>query len=150
MNAALRKAERWASSCGLKISPEKTVSMLFTNKNKKSYKIPSQPFMVGGKAIKPSTETKYLGVILDNKLNWASHINHKLNQARKVMFMIKSTTGKLWGPSPDITLWAYKSMVRPIISYCFFVFAQAYTKTHIDKLKKLQRQALLNLSLIHI
>ena len=51
MNEAIVKAETWAASCGLKISPEKTVYMLFTNKHAKTYSVPATPILCGGKVI---------------------------------------------------------------------------------------------------
>ena len=55
MNTAIKKAELWANSCGLSISPEKTVAVLFTNKTK--YTLPPLPLITGGKALKLSKST---------------------------------------------------------------------------------------------
>ena len=145
MNEGIKLAENWAAGCGLSISAQKTVAMLFTQKHKKSYSLPRTPLSLGGKTLSLEKETKYLGVTIDHKLTWSSHINNKLNQARKVLFLIKSTAGKLWGPNPAIMHWAYTSMVLPILSYCLYIFAQAITKCQLKKFRKLQRLALLML-----
>ena len=52
--------------------------------------------------------------------------------------MIKSTSGKLWGPNPAIMHWAYKSMVRPILGYGLFIYGQALTPKHLKKIRLLQ------------
>ena len=155
MNKGLQLASNWAKANGLELSPSKTVAMVFTNKH--DYKQPTTNLQVDGNIITPSTETKYLGVTLDNKLNWATHINNKITQAKRLLFKLRGTIGKLWGPCPSMMIWAYKTMVRPIITYCSFVWAHKLTQEQKNQLASLQRLALSmtahmrhGLSLIHI
>ena len=62
MQQALVKAEHWAEINGLKFSPEKTASLLFTKRYK--YKL-LKPLKIYGEEIGNVDTTKYLGVILD-------------------------------------------------------------------------------------
>jgi hypothetical protein len=49
--------------------------VLFTNKRKlKGFKKP----ILFGTELQLKNKVKYLGVILDEKLNWISHIDHKM------------------------------------------------------------------------
>ena len=57
--------------------------------------------------------------------------------------MLRGKVGRIWGPSPQMLAWAYKAMVRPLISYCSFAWAQALTKKQNDQLASLQRLALM-------
>ena len=88
---------------------------------------------------------KYLGITLDNKLNWAEHINDKIDKARKLLFKIRSTCRKTWGPAPEMMLWAYQSVVRPVLSYGSLVFSHKLSSNNKTKLTRLQNLALMML-----
>ena len=62
---------------------------------------------MGGVEIKPSSSMTYLGVILDQKLNWCSHINTKVAKAIKWLAIIKPAIDSIYGLSPARMLWIY-------------------------------------------
>ena len=140
LNKALMKAGDWAKDCGLEISTEKTEGMLFTKR--KVYDKPEEKLTLDGKEIILKKKVRYLGVTLDSDLNFANHIDNKISQARALLYKIRSTTSNLWGPRPEMIHWAYKSMVRPLFTYCLFIFAQNITSAQLAKLRTLQRLAL--------
>ncbi|GAB0091143.1 hypothetical protein DMENIID0001_059530 [Sergentomyia squamirostris] len=58
--------------------------------------------------------------------------------------MCRRFFGKTWGLAPKITLWMYKAIVRPVISYAAVVWWQrAEVKTAARALQRLQRTACL-------
>ncbi|GBM33077.1 hypothetical protein AVEN_9622-1 [Araneus ventricosus] len=68
VQAALTKFQHWTDKHQLKVSTEKFTTILIRRlvsgpRVKWDYQI-----------IKRSTSLKYLGVIMDNKLNWAAHL----------------------------------------------------------------------------
>jgi hypothetical protein len=69
-------------------------------------------------------EIKYLGLILDSRLEWNSHITHKIKQAKKHLMMLRKGISTIWGPSPAITLWMYTGIVRPALTYGAVVWAK--------------------------
>ena len=79
MNNGLKLASDWAKHNGLELSPSKTVAMIFTNKQKVAPAVTK--LQVDGNEIIPVDQTKYLGVTLDNNLNWGLHIDNKIVQA---------------------------------------------------------------------
>ena len=117
--------------------------MLCTQKKSNSYKIPTGGIKIKNSQIDRVTSVKYLGLIIDHKLNWHEHINEKINTARKMLFRLKNFIGKTWGPSPKLTKYAYTSSVRPIVAYGSFAFSHMLTKGHVTKLKSFQRKALM-------
>ena len=70
MQRMLNKLYHWGEGKNLKFNPTKTVAVLFSKKHK-----PKQKFLkLGGKFIKHETEVKYLGVTLDKRLSWRTHV----------------------------------------------------------------------------
>ena len=115
MNKAISKAVSWATSYGLEISKEKTVSMLFTNS--KDYTLTDLHLKVGDTIIPLVEETKYLGITIDSGLTWIPHITDKISKAKRILFAARGAVGKLWGPKPEMMLWLWKCVVRPCLLY---------------------------------
>lgn len=87
---ALNKLVNWAVKCGLNINPHKTELVLFTRK----YKIPKlHPPTIKGVKLNFSNEAKYLGLILDKKLNWKSNIRERIDKATVALFSCKKAIG---------------------------------------------------------
>ena len=91
--------------------------------------------------------TKYLGVILDSRLTFKAHLEHKLVQANNTLWTCKSFVGKRWGLSPKMMHWMYTAIVRPMITYAGFIwFKEAEKISFRLKLNKLQRLACILIS----
>jgi hypothetical protein len=71
MQRALDIVVKWAVKDGLNISPHKTTVVPIT-KRRKTQDLGT--LTVHGKELKVLGEVKYLGVILDSKLNWNQHL----------------------------------------------------------------------------
>lgn len=78
-NEDLEKFANWTKGNRLQINVGKTVYLLFKQKNKQEI---SLDVRINGNSINRLTCTKYLGVIIDEKMSWSHHIdelNKKLN-----------------------------------------------------------------------
>ena len=139
MNKNIRKIESWGSENGLMFNPDKTVAVHFTFARKLRW----QEVKVGGKLIEYSTDMKYLGVTLQQKLSWGKHVTDKVKKATKVMCLANAVTGQRWGLNPERILWVYTAMVRPVATYGSVVWAHDIPTSIIQKLNGLQRRALL-------
>lgn len=141
MRSAFRIVETWCKDSGLSVNPSKTELVLFTNKRKlPNLRLPT----LCGTTLSLSGEAKYLGVILDKKLNWTKHLEQKAKKAMVSLWQCKRTIGKSWGFSPKITNWIYVAVVRPMLSYCATVWwHKTNQKTALGKLQKVQRTACL-------
>ena len=68
--------------------------------------------------------------------------SYKIKQAKKHMYLLKNSLGKLWGPSSTLMKWIWKAVVALAITYGCFVWNYNLKSSLIDKLAKLQRFAL--------
>jgi len=66
-------------------------------------------------------QVKYLGVILDSKLNWNPHVDAKCQKAITAFYQLCRTTGNTWGYSPKVVHWLYTVVIRPMLSYAAVV-----------------------------
>ena len=113
INRVLRKLVIWGESCNLRFNPSKTVAINFSRQLKTPRRLP----YMNGTHIPFSQSTKYLGVILDSKLKWETHINEKISKAKKFLMKMANLTRNAFGPKPLFMRWAYISVVRPMIAY---------------------------------
>ena len=94
-------------------------------------------------------ELKYLGVYIDQHLNWEKHLEYISNKAIGSLFACKKIAGKKWGLKPKVMQWIYTTIIRPMITYASFVWYRKSSVTQLrrkvthPKLQKVQRLALL-------
>jgi hypothetical protein len=91
MQGALNVEAKWAVKEGLNISPHKTATVPFTNRRKID---DLGPLTLHGKEFKMLGKVKYLGVILDSKLNWKQHLHKIIREAQAIFAVVRSTYGK--------------------------------------------------------
>ena len=140
LNADIRIFEEWATEHGLKFSSSKTKAMIFSRKENTN----RRNLYINGEQIEYVTSFKYLGVTIDNKLNWTEHINNVSKKATNIMAQCRRMMGKTWGLKPYICRWMYMSLIRPIIAYGSIVWIKALTQvTKVKKLEQVQRRACL-------
>lgn len=141
MQTALEKIERWCKDFKLSINAKKTIIVPFTRRRKLDGLEPPTLF---GTTIPFSKEVKYLGVILDQKLTWNSHLNYITQKAKIALGTCKRLAGIHWGLCPKNMFWLYTAVVRPIITYvCVIWHSKTKQKTCRSKLDSLQRLACL-------
>ncbi|XP_047998147.1 uncharacterized protein LOC125235592 [Leguminivora glycinivorella] len=137
--SALRIVERWCREFDLSVNPTKTEMVMFTNKRSLGNFTKPKLFQA---ELNLTEEVKYLGLTLDSKLSWNNHINKRIDKAAVVFWQCRRMIGKRWGLNPKITLWLYKTIVRPMLCYGALVW---WPRTNLgnvrDKLQRLQRLA---------
>jgi hypothetical protein len=74
MGHALKMTHRWYKTKGLVVNPQKTNTMIFTKKYKPET---IKPLRLERQEIAFTNTEKYLGVLLDPKLNWNQHFIDK-------------------------------------------------------------------------
>ena len=63
--------------------------MLFTKQLRKSYAIPDGGLRLKGVEIERSESVKYLGLTINHKLSWGTHIEEKVKAAKRHIFRLK-------------------------------------------------------------
>ena len=118
MQNALSKVERWCKNVGLSVNPNKAETMLFTNKRLVSM----CPLTLFKKPIPLKSKVKYLGVHIDNKLNWKNHIETKINKCTGLLLQCNRVTGVKWGVHPRYIFWIFNAIIKPIFLHGVIVW----------------------------
>lgn len=80
MNTDLRRLSQWLKANRLSLNVNKTELMIFHSNTQKVDE--SVKFKLDGKRLLPSDSVKYLGILLDNYLQWSKQLDRavmKLN-----------------------------------------------------------------------
>ena len=94
--------------------------------------------LTGGNRISEVNETKFLGVIIDDKLNWSPHITYISKKiAKGIGIIIKAR--KIFNNETLSSL--YHTFVYPYLNYCIHVWDKAYDM-HLHHLIVLQNKAI--------
>ena len=128
MAAALRLIENWCRSVHLKVNPAKTKLVLFTRK--RNYNVRELSFFCS--MLKVENTVKYLGAILDKKLDWKPHIEHRTKKACMLFGQCRKVIGKKWGLRPKCIYWIYSMVIQPYLTYGSIVWWQ---KTELNSVK---------------
>ena len=126
---------KYYQTWGLKINPDKTEAVMFTTRriNRPTFKILNQN-------IEYKNELKYLGVTLDKRLTFRSHISQAIGKATgriKNMYPLLKDANLL----PKTKILLYKSYIRPILTYAAPVWMIAAPTTK-KTLEAVQRRAI--------
>ena len=79
--------------------------------------------MIDGIKIEEVRKTKFLGVIIDNKLSWNDHVTHVASKVSRGLGMIIKTRNYLINKGL-ITL--YYTFVYPYLTYCNHIWGNIY------------------------
>ena len=77
------------------------------------------PLFFNGNVVTKVESHKHLGLTLDTKLSFKSHVNEKIIKTKKIIGMIKHLSKYL--PIKTLIL-MYKSLIRPHFDYCDVIF----------------------------
>src|SRR6267154_2816073 len=75
--------------------------------------------------IEPTSSTKYLGVIVDQALDWKAQQAHAIKKGTKWVTQIRRLAGPSWGIMPKYVRCLYTSVAIPSILYAADVWCIA-------------------------
>ncbi|XP_037962433.2 uncharacterized protein LOC119690772 [Plutella xylostella] len=128
-NAALAHVQRWGQDNKLNFAAHKTKAMIVTNKLK--YDTPA--LSMGGVDIGFSKEIKILGLTIDDKLTFNSHVAEVCKKALNIYKQLSRAAKVSWGLHPEVIRLIYTATVEPIIMYAASAWAPATKKLGIQK-----------------
>ena len=134
MKTECDKVLEWLIANKLIINLNKTFIMVFTNRKRQG----NISIDINNHTIKEIDERKFLGIMLDNKLKWQSHIRHisnKISKSVAILRYLKFTFPKY------ILKTLYLTLVYPYLIYCNIIWGSA-DKTIIKPLILLQKKCI--------
>ena len=124
----------WLLANKLIINLQKTHLMLITNRARPA----SISLNINNNVITEKTETKFLGVIVDNQLSWNAHIKHisnKISKSVAILRLLRDTFPK------HILKTLYLSLTYPYFNYCNLIWGTAHV-TNLNPLIVLQKKCI--------
>ena len=123
LNTELKKVSNWLASNKLSLNVSKSNFMHFTPSKRENMVVTP---ILDNTPVEEKETTKYLGVFIDNELNWKQHIQYvktKLSKALGVISKIKYFTSK------KVLTNLYYSFVQPYINYNLLNWSSANVST---------------------
>ncbi|MFM9988300.1 RNA-directed DNA polymerase [Flavobacterium sp.] len=136
INVELAKVSDWLKANKLSLNTKKTNFILFGNKHTRSGT--KFNIMIDGYSIEQVDNAKFLGVFVDDKLNWKKHIDYialKISRGLAVMGRLRNTLPR------NALLMLYYTMIYPYLTYCNLIWGSA-SATALRRLVCLQKRAL--------
>lgn len=118
---ALHSLSTWSNYSGFTFSADKSVSMMFHRLRHSHH----PPVYLNNIEIKYKESHKWLGLIVDSKLNWIPQINYLNNKLKLSSNILKMLNNPSWGLNRSILLKIYNSYCRPITDYGSIVYQSA-------------------------
>ena len=141
LNRDLVNLQNWLHGNKLSLNVVKTQSLIIgsrPNIQKIEKQTEAKPsFEIGDQKINMITDTKYLGVQIDDKLQWDRHIEQVKTKALRALGLIKHA--KKFLPSGDLQK-MYRGIVEPHFSYCCSVWG-CCSETKLNSLQRIQNRA---------
>lgn len=124
----------------INLNPQKSESVLFSRKTALRHR-PNVSLVVDNNDVEWHDHLKYLGIILDRRLTFRSHIDHVIAKIHKMIRALYPLINKNSKISWDNKILIFKTIFRPSISYACPVWIGC-AKTQIIRLQRLQSKIL--------
>jgi hypothetical protein len=135
---ACQRLDNWANTWQLRIALDKCFVQRISNVDSASPCIDTKEsfYAIQNKRLAWSTETRDLGVIIDSKLSFNTHISSIAHKSHvRARLILKSFASR----NANILVKAFITYVRPLLEYCTPVWSP-HTQANIDKIESVQRR----------
>ena len=133
VNEELKKCDNWIKANKLTLNVKKTHFMIFHRSRMKPV---NAQISLRNENIKQTNSIKFLGIIVDNKLNWHEHIiyiKNKVSRAIGIIYKARKYANK------QTVKQMYYTFVFPYLIYCCEIWGNT-SQTHLDSLIKCQKK----------
>lgn len=135
INTELANISDWLIANKLSLNTKKSNYLIFSPKNKRLKK--EVTIYINNERLAEAQSVKYLGVLIDNNLNWKTHIQHtnvKISKSIGILSRLRHFVGK------DVLISIYNAFIQPHINYGIINWGGTY-KSILDPLKKSMKRA---------
>ena len=139
LQRAVNNISKWADERNLKFSENKTVRMTFKKRFRNTDT--ETTIMLKNKAIRTTSKTTYLGLIMDKHLNWSDHIKNLKTKAKQALNIFKVVAGYKWGADRRTLQRLYWATCRSQIDYGCQIYGSA-SESQLGKLDSIQNEAM--------
>lgn len=134
----INKMLSWSIRNGFKFSQTKTVCMHFCQLRS----LHNEPeLFLDGTPIEVAKETKFLGIIFDNKLSFIPHIKMLKKKCSKGLNILKVLSKTKWGADMTSLMNLYRTLIRSKLDYGSIVYGSA-RKSYIQALDTIHHQGI--------
>ena len=132
INEDLENILKWLNLNKLSLNINKSYFMIFSNKNPDTF----LDLRINGITLQPCTSIKFLGIHLDNKLNFVNHIKNLSNKISKSLGIMRKLS--VFVPKPILSK-IYASLVHPYLIYAVEIWGHARS-AKMSKLVSIQKK----------
>ena len=137
---ALDRMNSWAQDRGLHFAPEKCFQIRFARRRRRSSS--PRPLYIQGQQLPQKSAALYLGIWLDETLQWSPQIHSVAQKVRSRLELIRRMTGPSWGMLPEAVEKLISQVIEPAAYYGAEVWQNgAYNERKLAPLEKAMRQA---------
>ena len=123
----------WFRANKLTLNLSKTQFLLFkTHPKTATFSIELQ-----GITIKPSNDCKFLGIKLDDKLDWTPHINERILRIKRNINMLRTNVNGLNSSAKKLI---YYGHIHSHLTYCLLIWGGSIKKSDLARLTKIQNK----------
>ncbi|GJQ83685.1 hypothetical protein Trydic_g14392 [Trypoxylus dichotomus] len=134
-NNALATILDWSRANKLTFNAGKSEALFFG----KTHGQRRSKFQLGTETIHCKENVKYLGVVIDEKLNFKAHVDYATGKAREITNKIGAAAKMTWGLSGRAAATIYEGAIEPAMLYAAPVWASALRVKESRKLIGAQR-----------
>lgn len=133
--------EKWSSYNKLSFDHTKTQGLLLGGIKKKLITRPTIRF--NQFSVKFNHSLKYLGIVIDDKLQWIPHIDYISNKAKNQIMCLRRLCARNGGLNSFHIKRLYLTCIEKIVSYAASTWYSDFHDKRRDKIDSIQREALL-------
>ena len=133
INDDLQHLSNWFKMNKMKLNIDKTKYMILNSRNVDNCNV-----IIDDTCLDQIMEIKYLGVIIDNKLNFKSHLDYICKKIAKKLYFFRSIRNKL---SVYTSIKIFNSIIKPHFEFCSTIMLM-FNNEMVKRLQVLQNRGM--------
>ena len=140
LNSDLSLINDWEFQWKMSFNPDPSKQAAEVTFSRKTNPLVQPDVIFNNSPVNSTHSQKHLGLVLDTKLTFDSHLKEKRAKANKEIDIIK----RLYNNLPrNALLSMYKSFIRPHLDYADIIYDQPHNQTLSDRIESVQYNAAL-------